>query len=929
MQSGNRKTKDQENADNPAALPTTENNASSLLRRKNGNHTVSDDVVAPAPKRQRVSQACEQCRAKKYKCNAVHPTCSACASSNEPCTYRIRIKKRGLPTGYVRVLEMLWGAVFVEHAGSEAAVERLLTGEKRIFARIETDGAYAEVLLKTWRQSTISKAVDRYLGNEETRSDGKRAETKSEDRESRLDEGWTARATDTMRPEAWGPYESANYNDAGSPHTRTANHKHDCTVEAIPISTSFWASSSSIPLSQSLSPRLNGATAHSAVMESPYPPLYLVLPSNAMQLINIYISYTHCWFPVIDRDIFWKVSFEYSGRTLKMSANSPGCGKHAALWAILAYASIHEAGKGSGADACGSEAVRLSTEQMYSNARGLIPSEEANFEFGHIQALLLLVLVNLGLGNVTASWLLIGQAVRRALDMGLGASSANFSGYQDEETSSGSHRHIFSGCFALDTLVAARLGRRPHLRRADAAQIGDIRADGQEEYELWRDCFNLDPGRGGVVTGGQQRLHVFSIFLQFIRLAGILNDMLCEGLEGGYREHYYQEVSTRLQRWDAELPPHCRLALSDNSHPQQSTRTVPHLLSLHLMYQSIIAFLQLQLDHGFQGASGLYDQIRETYFDAASHSLGLLERFSENFGIFVMPATFQYFTNVVSHGMSQPNNQTDGEMSSTGMVQRDLRQILLHLDGVWGSQNATPTIFPKRSYNEDPRWKGTQTTSYVSTGSGTMNYQQRTDPGPSAQTENSKPPTVNLFARPGYHIQVPGAHSASVYSNIPAAETQAFLQSSHTGITTFPMWAQNHHSIGPYANTPPSTSPTNPVEVIMTGLQTGSDMDTTQSLSPSELRNLNQHSPMPYATRTAPLDLSGSYANPENLPSDLRATDAVFDSPFSIHHSTGDFGTAGNIDAVWDELACLDDGERYAFQFFSYIFITMPALTNQ
>lgn len=56
------------------------------------------------------------------------------------------------------------------------------------------------------------------------------------------------------------------------------------------------------------------------------------------------------------------------------------------------------------------------------------------------------------------------------------------------------------------------------------------------------------------------------------------------------------------------------------------------------------------------------------------------------------------------------------------------------------------------------------------------------------------------------------------------------------------------------------------------------------------------------------------YANPGTLGSVFQATEAVFGSPFSLHYLTGDLGAAGNTDDIWDELACLDDGERYVFR---------------
>lgn len=911
MPAVNSKTKNHDDSDHVGAISSIDNINDSQLRRKNGAPSTTDDVVSQTPKRQRVSQACEQCRAKKYKCDAIHPTCSACASSNELCSYRTSIKKRGLPTGYVRVLEMLWGAVFLEHSGSEAAVEALLIGEKRIFAKIEKDGVYAEVLLKRWRQSTISKAVDRYLGNEEITNDGRLGERRSNDQRSSLIEGENAGATNTRHPEAWIPYEWTSHNAAESAHARPAANKEEIMTQALPVFNSSRPNSGVQPEDHGVSDALDQELAHPATIEAHYQTLCLALPANAMQLINIYISYTHCWFPVIERDIFWKISFEYSGRTLKMSRNSPGSGKHAALWAILAYASFQDTARGLSTGVTGLEGVQLSTEQMYSNARGLIPSEDAEFEYGHVQALLLLVLVNIGLGNVTAAWLLIGQAVRRALDMGLGTLPINSSGYQSQEASSGSHKHIFSGCFALDTLVAARLGKRPHLRRVDAAEVGGFTADGQEEYEPWRDCFDLDRGRGGVATGVPHRLHTFSIFLQFIDLACILNDLLCDVPKGHKSEQYYQKMSTDLHRWVADLPSHCRLAASTNLNSQQGTHAVPQLLNLHLMYQSIVALLQLQFDHGFEETS-IYNHVRAVYLDAANQSLDLLQQFSRSFGTSLMPPTFQYFITVVSHGMSLSGNQSDNELSPTMTVRRDLRQILSRLEGVWTGQRPRPTNSTIHTDDENRKVNGIQAIQGPITGSVTTNTQQQPDLGISLRAGNSKPYTFDQFAQPIDYMQVSGARSNNLLKNVPTAETQGFFQSPQARTEPFPTSAQNQRSLETYSREPPSTSPTHPVEVTMTEYHNGSDTDTTQALSSSDRRTSNQPSPLPYAIRTTLVNHSSPYPNPRTFPPDFQTTEALFGSPFSMHHPTSDFGAAGNTDAFWDELACLDDGERYA-----------------
>ncbi|KAH8656317.1 hypothetical protein BGZ61DRAFT_306564, partial [Ilyonectria robusta] len=63
------------------------------------------DVGRPrVTKRKRISRACDPCRARKHRCDGRRPSCSACSMTQHPCSYDSGMKKRGLPTGYVRSL---------------------------------------------------------------------------------------------------------------------------------------------------------------------------------------------------------------------------------------------------------------------------------------------------------------------------------------------------------------------------------------------------------------------------------------------------------------------------------------------------------------------------------------------------------------------------------------------------------------------------------------------------------------------------------------------------------------------------------------------------------------------------------------------------------------------------------------------------------
>ena len=916
MQPTNQKRKDHDRLDDVAVMTTTGHGTSSQQRKRNGNHSIVDDMVPQPTKRQRVSQACEQCRSKKYKCDAIHPTCSACSSSNEPCFYRSSIKKRGLPTGYVRVLEMLWGAVILEHPGSEAAVGALLTTEERGFARMEKDGAYSDVLLKTWRKSTISKAIDRYLGNEETLQQGKVEDRKFPDQAGGFNEGRNKPGDTTTHSEPVVPHDWTRHITVMKSHPGVTGNMQGVAPQISQASSTSWANSSPIQQGNQVSEGLSGAMTHSKVAEPPHRIFSLALPSNAMRLINVYISYTHCWFPIVERGIFWKVSFHYSGRTLRMSGNTPGSGKHAALWVILTYASIQEAARSSNAASTGVEGLHLTTEQMHSNARGLIPSEDAKCEGGHVQALLLLVLVNLGLGNLTAAWLLVGQAVRRAIDMGLGSLPTEASGYGDLETSSGSRKHIFLGCLILDTLVSARLGRCPHLRKEDATQADFIRPDGPEEYEPWRDCFDLEPDRAEELTSFPHRLHVHSIFLQFTRLAGILNGIICDGLKNQDLDNHYREVASNLHQWAADLPGHCRLPHSTQPSHCQSSSATPQLLNLHLMYQNAIASLQLQYERTRGLLSNSHEEVRQVYFSVAGRSLGLLEQFSSTYGVSMMPPIFQYFASVVSHDIRLSANQNNSGLNERNNVQEDLHQLLSRLKKVWATPEAASIASTIHLYDETRGSEGTMASSKSLTEPFARKTLQQTEFAPQLLRNTASSGAFNQSARSEYNKQFSDSYSQDISNVMPAVESEAYRQDTKASIETFPMWHHPCQSVEPYSMTSPSANSTHPAEVTMTGLHDSSNIDATENIPCVEWRNHIQQSPSLYAVRSAPLNQSTPYANPGILPSNSHATSHVpgmeipLESPFSLPLSTGNLEEVGNSDAVWDELAGLDDGER-------------------
>src|SRR6266536_6021160 len=148
----------------------SENELSNNTLAPNAAPANPSETAPPNPrKRQRISQACDQCRKRKSKCDGKRPICAICGPLKRKCTYGTNAKKRGLQTGYVRGLEILWGLVFKSVEGSEDTVQTLLRGDidgvsvENWYKELAKDGEAPESLLEAWRKSTVAKDIERLL----------------------------------------------------------------------------------------------------------------------------------------------------------------------------------------------------------------------------------------------------------------------------------------------------------------------------------------------------------------------------------------------------------------------------------------------------------------------------------------------------------------------------------------------------------------------------------------------------------------------------------------------------------------------------------------------------------------------------------------------------------------------------------------------
>lgn len=427
---------------------------------ENSNNTQSAPQPPPAPtptpaKRQRVSRACDQCRAAREKCDGVQPQCHSCVSQSRPCTYEANPKKRGVATGYIRTLELALAWIFDQVSGTEDALNAAIAHENGRVRAIITgnDAGGADRLHKKWRKSRAHKGIDHIL------SGGTAVPSPMQDERSpSLDASHTEDEPATVSP---------NLDD----------NKAEELSRLIPAT----------PVQQSLSSQHGKLLDKSPDIPSgPRPVSFpidrLKLPPNHWRLLDIYFSYTHSWLPILEKQALFQTSYMYTEEGLDVNPDDASSAVHAELWSALALASLQNA-------ACSQSGLgeatngRLSPTDIYDVARHLIPSEQGPFQINHARALILLSLVCLSHGDPTGASLLVGSGIRVALSI-----DPSQQDYERQRI-----KPVLMGCFIVETILSVRYNQLPHLREEDVSGMDVIPEDGMDQwYVVYNFLFTFD-----------------------------------------------------------------------------------------------------------------------------------------------------------------------------------------------------------------------------------------------------------------------------------------------------------------------------------------------------------------------------------------------------------------------------------------------------
>jgi hypothetical protein len=301
-------------------------------------------------KRQRVSQACERCRAKKYRCDGAGPPCAACHTADTACIYGQAGQRRGLKTGYVKVLEMLWGLVLKKVPNSEYVATQLLATLSR-----ENMDSNGQLALQAWRDSDLPSSIASLLDDEPLNSQE------------------SIRTPFLASPWILDP--------ANDPQERTTADSRARTSTSEP---------SILPVDNQIAPpRIDQPTTSPA------------LPPEWHLLLQAYLSYEESWLPILPKSAIWRIAYAYeASRETSSDHDLHARGDVATLWAALMLGELHMNG-----------AISMGIESLQTRAHALLtPISSSEPDVSYAPAFLLWSVVHMGRREFTLAKMKLVQA---------------------------------------------------------------------------------------------------------------------------------------------------------------------------------------------------------------------------------------------------------------------------------------------------------------------------------------------------------------------------------------------------------------------------------------------------------------------------------------------------------------------------------------
>jgi hypothetical protein len=449
-------------------------------------------------KRQRVSLACERCRAKKYRCDGAGPPCAACHTADTICIYGQSGQRRGLKTGYVKVLEMLWGLVLKEVPNSEQVATRLLA----TLSREDLDNNSPEAL-QAWRESGLHSSIASLLDH--------------------------------------GPLEHINRKSARCPphalpwslESAAATADLPQSAPALPQGAPVLSQSASadnrvqIPISEASILPVDTRTVLPSIKEPTASP---ALPSEWHLLLQAYLSYEESWLPILPKSVIWRIAFAYkaSGETA-FNVDRNARGDAASLWAALMLGEMHV----NGAMSAGMQALQTRAYAL------LTPTFSSEPDASYAPAFLMWSIVHMGRRDFTLAKMKLVQAQVLAVS-------------QPPPIPSTDGKSLLTNtCFVMDVLLALATNCKP-LDIGSDSPAKEVREGELTDWEPFIDPLRQQQNASITMSSLQSRpSRTYNTYAQFLKLCTLLH-AVTQGndLQG--------DSEVNFNNWSACLPSHLK-----------------------------------------------------------------------------------------------------------------------------------------------------------------------------------------------------------------------------------------------------------------------------------------------------------------------------------------------------------------------------------
>ena len=486
------------------------------------------------------------------KCDALRPECSSCQASGHICTYNHPNKRRGLPEGYVQGLEKLLAMAICRIDNFEDSMLSILG------ATPESATQRTQQMVPHWTNPKIPKSLRRRW------------------KDSRLYNTVTNPESKISKVLLSADDELLVAEKIGSPTPIDCSVPAPCIYD-VPHGAPYVNSGSLID--KIMLPNEKG-TSSTTGGSYPLPRL----PDTVLQLLDQYSAVTQPWFPILEKRAIIRASHLYTPVSHTAATVAPGCGDRAVLWALFSYTA---------SQSCvllddPSSSPEAETKKYYLVARASIPSENRDCELQHVQALLLLTLVNISFEQWVAARLLSSRAMDLALSMDLDKPT-NIQGSDEEQLG----KAVLFGCCITDSMLAFRLSQSPHGKFPDSRTL--LNEDGVEEWSPWSNVLPIFPAMQTKRMPRNGPLHALSCYNHLFQLTNMMNQITPgPALDPGKAvsvEYLIQE----FEMWDETLPLGCRLIGPESIYPERHSALLPHQTYLTLTYIAVLLQLYLQL----------------------------------------------------------------------------------------------------------------------------------------------------------------------------------------------------------------------------------------------------------------------------------------------------------------------------------------------